>query len=284
MILQKLINKSYYSSIGYISSYEDLDKLEIYIHHNLPILKEFKNLIIVTNYDGDFQKSNKDLWRKYFPDCVLIDLEKNRGHSFGIADQENAIIDYCKENNIDWICKSAHDITLGEAVLNIDIPEDKDFYYLEGVGYGAFDNFQSHQFFNGDYFYPQTNFYFINTSKIDYLYDKDYVDKTYNYIQSLDDYSGSVWDYIQDWTCEDFLKKCVNRNNISKHHLVSPEEFHILLQIIGRYQVVDSSHKNILIEGICHFQNNEDPIMDLKLRKPRWHTEFTKSQKHLNNN
>ena len=83
MILQKLINKSYYSSIGYISSYEDLDKLEIYIHHNLPILKEFKNLIIVTNYDGDFQKPNEDLWRKYFPDCILIDLEKNRGHSFG---------------------------------------------------------------------------------------------------------------------------------------------------------------------------------------------------------
>ena len=61
MILQKLINKSYYCSIGYIGSYEDLNRLEVYINHNLPILIEFKNLIIVTNYSGDFQKENEDL-------------------------------------------------------------------------------------------------------------------------------------------------------------------------------------------------------------------------------
>jgi len=284
MILQKLINKSYYCSIGYIGSYEDLNRLEVYINHNLPILIEFKNLIIVTNYSGDFQKENEDLWKEYFPDCILIDLEKNRGHSFGIADQENAIIDYCKENNIDWICKSTHDITIEEYSLQLKIPENKDFYYLEGVGIGCFDEYKIKQFFNGDYFYPQTNFYFLNTSKIDYLYDKEYINETYNYIQNLDEYNGRVWEYIKDWTCEDFLKKCIIRNNITKHHLVSPEKFHILLQIVDNYRIQDSSHKNILIEGICHYHNPGKEILDLELKERRWHTEFMKSQNYLNSN
>ncbi len=139
MILQKLINKSYYCSIGYISSYEDLNRLEVYINYNFPILLEFKNLIIVTNYSGNFQKENEKLWKEYFPDCILIDLKENRGHSFGIADQENAIIDYCKKNHIDWICKSTHDVTIEEYVLHLEIPKNKSFYYLEGVGVGAFN-------------------------------------------------------------------------------------------------------------------------------------------------
>jgi len=285
MILQKLINKSYYCSIGYISSYEDLNRLEVYINYNFSILLEFKNLIIVTNYSGNFQKENEKLWREYFPDCILIDLKENRGHSFGIADQENAIIDYCKENNIDWICKSTHDVTIEEYTLHLEIPKNKSFYYLEGVGVGAFNKYPtSDNFLSGEYFYPQTNFYFIDTTKIDYLYDREYVDDTYNFIQNLENYSGRVWEHIEGWTCEFFLKDCVIRNNLSKHHLVPPTNFHILLQIIDKYRIQDSSHKNILIEGICHYHDYGKQIMDLSLNKARWHTEFIELQNYLNNN
>ena len=75
MNLKQLINKSIYGTIGYISSQDDLDTLESYILYNLPVLKEFKQIVIATNYGisdwHDLQKQRKknfELWRKYFPE------------------------------------------------------------------------------------------------------------------------------------------------------------------------------------------------------------------------
>jgi hypothetical protein len=79
MLLKSLINKSVYATNGYINSLDTLNKLEQYIVYNLSILKEFKQIVIATNYsDIDlFRNSNKELWTKYFPDCVLIDSHVN---------------------------------------------------------------------------------------------------------------------------------------------------------------------------------------------------------------
>jgi hypothetical protein len=54
MNLKQLINKSVYGTISYISSEDDLDLLESYILYNLPVLKEFKKIIIATNYKNYF--------------------------------------------------------------------------------------------------------------------------------------------------------------------------------------------------------------------------------------
>ena len=138
MLLKNLINKSVYGTIGYISSQDDLDLLEQYILHNLPVLKEFKQIIIATNYKNypEFVEENTQLWKKYFFNCIIIDLKINRGPNFGYCDLDDAIFDYCKENNIEWLCKSANDIILQEEILNKKIKE-ADFYYLNGIGYGG---------------------------------------------------------------------------------------------------------------------------------------------------
>ena len=265
MNLKQIINKSVYGTIGYISSQDDIDLLESYILYNLPVLKEFKQIIIVTNYKNypDFVEENTQLWKKYFPNCIIIDLQINRGHSFGIADSENAIIDFCKNNNIEWLCKASNDIIIQNEILEKQI-EESDFYYLNGIGYGGMIkyDFDFDKIIDEDFF-PQTNFYFINVSKIDYLYDKNYVNKTYNYIQSISDYNGKVWEYIEGWACESFLKQCVERNNLSKYHLVSKEKYHILLNVIKYNQIHDCSHKNIMVEGICHFQYNNQQIIQI---------------------
>ena len=264
MNLKQLINKSYYSSNGYIESLDSITQLEGYIMYNLPVLIEFKGHIIATTYktqSSELIEANHNLWKKYFPKCVFIDIPENRGHSFGIADSENAIIDYCKENSIDWICKSSNDVIFNSSILNKSILE-ADFYYLNGIGYGGMGkyNFDNQRIIDED-FYPQTNFYFINVDKIDYLYDKNYVNETYNYIQDLENYNGKVWEYIEGWSCEDFLKNCVNRNNLSKYHLVSPEKYIILLETIKNYQIHDCSHKNIMVEGVCHLHYPEKEIL-----------------------
>jgi hypothetical protein len=261
MNLKQLINKSVYGTIGYMSSQDDLNLLEQYILYNLPVLKEYKQVIVATNYKNypEFVDENTQLWKKYFPNCIILDSKINRGHSFGTVDLDDAVFNYCKENNIEWLCKSANDIILQEEILNKQINE-ADFYYLNGIGYGGIVqyNFNFDEIINND-FYPQTNFYFINVFKTDYLNDNKHIDEIYNKIQNISDYNGKAWEYGFK-SCEGLLQECVEKNNLLKYHLVSLKKYIILLDIIKSNNIHDSSHKNIMIEGICHFQYPNHPI------------------------
>ena len=263
MLLKELINKSVYGTIGYISSQDDLDLLEQYIVYNLPVLKEFKQIVVATNYGSPLQKENERIWNKSFPNCIILDSKVNRGHNHGYTDLDNLVFNWCKENNEEWLCKSANDVILQESILDKQI-EKADFYYLNGIGYGGMVkyDFDFGQIVEKD-FYPQTNFYFINVSKTDYLNNKQYLDETYEYIQNIPNYNGKIWEYIEGWSCEDLLKKCIERNKLSKTHLIPLEKYRILLQIIKDNNIHDCSHKNIMIEGICHFPYSNQSIIEI---------------------
>ena len=266
MILKDIINKSYYGSVGYISNLDDISRLEQYIIYNLPVLKRFINIITSTTYvdnNPELRIQLENTWIKYFPTSVHIDTGISRGHSFGAADNDNTIIDYCKSNNIEWVCKSANDIIIQELALE-QVIEDADFYYLNGVGWGGMINydFDFERIINKD-FHPQTNFYIVNTSKIDYLNDKKYLDDTFKIISIIPEYNGKIWEYIPGWSCEMFLKKCIERNKLSKYHLVPLNKYRILLEWVYEQNIHDSSHKNIMIGGICHFHNTDKNIIQI---------------------
>jgi hypothetical protein len=135
---------------------------------------------------------------------------------------------------------------------------------MNGIGYGGMVkyDFEFDKIIKKE-FYPQTNFYFINVEKIDYLNDKEYLDKTYQYVQSIPNYNGKIWEYIEGWSCEDLLKKCIERNNLLKFHLIPQEKYRILLQLVKTNNIHDCSHKNIMIEGICHFQYPNQQIIEI---------------------
>jgi hypothetical protein len=265
MKLKELINKSWYGNISYITKQEDIDLTEQYILYNLPVLIEFKNIVVATNYkeyNSTLADLNTQIWKKYFPECVTIDLTINRGHSFGYCDLDDAVFDFCKNHNIEWLCKSANDIVFKEELLNKEVGES-DFYYMNGIGYGGMVKYD----FNFDKivdedFYPQTNFYFIDVSKTDYLNDKDHVNEIYNKIQTLSDYNGRAWEYGFR-SCETLLKECIERNNLSKEHLIPKDKYLYLLSIVKTNQIHDCSHKNIMIENICHFPYPEQPIIEI---------------------
>ena len=263
MVLKNLINKSVYGGMGYISSQDDINLLEQYIQYNLPVLKEFKQIVIATNYGSPLQKENTQMWKRYFPNCILIDSKINRGHNHGYIDLENLIFDWCKENNKEWLCKVSNDIIIQEFILDKQVDE-ADFYYLNGIGYGGMIkyNFDFNRIINEN-FYPQGNFYIMNVSKCDFISDKKYIDKTYDYIQAIPNYNGKIWEYIDGWSCENFLKQCIERNNLSKYHLIPKEKYTTLLQLVKDNQIHDCSHKNIMIEGICHFQYHDQPIVEI---------------------
>jgi hypothetical protein len=266
MILKDLINKSYYGTIGHVSKEKDLEILNQYILHNFEILKEYKNIIVATNYSFSFfsssnlQDKNKELWLKYFPNAIIIDSPLNRGHNHGYTDLDNLIFNYCKENQIQWLCKSANDILLTQDIFNIKIIES-DFYYLNGISYKDLylSNFDYKELFIKRLF-PQTNFYFINVNKVDFLNDKDYLDETYIKIQQIPYYNGKIWEYIDGWACELFLKNCVERNNLNKMYLLDETTHNKLCDIIKKDQIGDPSHKNIMINGICHYHYTNNLI------------------------
>jgi len=271
MILKEIINKSYYGTISYIPNEKYFGILERYITYNLKVLKEYKGIIVATNYSNlELAEKNTILWKKYFPDCILIDLPKNRGHNFGTSDLDTSIFNYCKENNIEWLCKTSSDVLLESQVLDTYI-EESDFYYLEGIGYGglANNNFDKDKILN-EYFFPQTNFYIINVSKVDYLNEYDYIEKTYKEIQDIPKqvyesvFESKPWGPFPGWACEQFLADCVLRNNLTKYHLLPQEKYLILLELIEKFKIDDCSHKNIMLEGICHFHNIEDKVIILK--------------------
>jgi hypothetical protein len=267
MLLKNLINKSVYGTIGYIASQDDIDLLERYILYNLPVLKEFKKIVVATNYKNypEFTSENTQLWKKYFLNCVIIDLEINRGPNFGYCDLDDAVFDYCKENDIEWLCKSANDMIIQESILEKQI-EEADFYYTPSVGYSAL--FSPHNvdvkkvYDTSEYFYPQTNFYFINIFKINYLNDKDHVTEIYNKVQTVLDYNGKAWEYGFK-SCEVLLKECVEKNNLLNFNLISREKFNILLKLIKDNQMCDPSHKNIMIEGICHYPYIDQQVIEI---------------------
>jgi hypothetical protein len=263
MNLKQLINKSIYGTIGYISSQYDLDLLEQYILYNLPVLTEYKQIVVATNYGSEFQNENTQLWKKYFPNCIILDSEVNRGHNFGTADLDNMVFDWCKENNEEWLCKGANDVIFQESILDKEIKE-ADFYYLDGISYETLylNNFNPEKLLEY-YFYPQTNFYFIKVSKCDYLTDKQYLDETYEHSKSIPNYNGKIWEYIEGWSCENFLKNCIERNRLSKEYLLNLPQHKKLCEAIRMYQVGDPSHKNIMIDGICHFQFPNQNIIEI---------------------
>jgi hypothetical protein len=261
MILKELINKSWYGSIGYIENRDSIDLLGSYLLHNKPVLDEFEGHIFAFTYKELDDEYLETVISSVLPDALILYLEENRGHNFGTADLDNVVFNVCKDLEIEWLCKASNDIILQPEVLELPIQE-ADFYYMNGIGYGGMEKYK---FDNTkilfEYFYPQTNFYFINVSKTDYINNKEYLDETYNYIQSVDDYNGKIWEYIQDWTCEDFLVNCVNRNNLSKYHLIKPKTYIKLLELVKQHQIHDCSHKNILIDGVCHYQYPDKPIV-----------------------
>ena len=268
MNLKQLINKSYYGTIGYISSKEDFIILEQYIIYNSPVLKEYKNIIIATNYsDSKFIEENTLLWKKHFPECIILDSKDNRGHNFGTADLDNLIFNYCKKNNIKWLCKSSNDTLLLNKILDTPINSKHDFYFVNNVGVTGYlkhgvSNFTLKNI-NKELIYPSTNFYFINVKKTDYLNDEKYINKTYNDILNIENYNGKIWEYIPGWSCEAFLQKCIIRNNLKSSHLLPPSYYKKVINFIVSNKISDGSMKNLFLNGICHYHFPKQPVYEI---------------------
>ena len=260
MRFEEVVRSSAYGTIGYLERSHDLEVLERAVVHNLPVLRMFTQVIVATNYGGGsgsparaaLAAANLELWRGYFPDCIVLDSPRNRGHSIGTSDLDNLLFDHCKTAGIEWLCKSADDVLLSAPVLDIEV-EAADFYYLSAVSYAAMEQ----QGFDlarigAELFYPQTNFYLIHVSETDYLVDKELLDRSWAIVSRIPGYNGRIWEHIPRWSCELLLRTCVLRNGLTRRHLMDDTQFAELLTMVRDNAIEDCSLKNVTVNGICH--------------------------------
>ena len=140
MNLKKLINKSWYGSIGYIEDNATIDLFVTYLLYNKPVLDEFKNHIFAFTYktlDLDYLQASIET---IYPNASILTLDTNRGHNFGTADLDNVVFEFCKNNNGEWLCKASNDMIYNPAILDKKIGE-ADFYYMNGIGYGGMEKY-----------------------------------------------------------------------------------------------------------------------------------------------
>ncbi len=252
----EVVGRATYGATGFLAEAGDLGRLEAVILHNLPVLAQFREVLVATTYaDRDreaLSAANERLWRSYLPDVVLIDSIANRGHSIGTADLDNILFDACKASDTQWLCKSAIDVLLDELVLAIDV-EEAQFYFLNAVSYDAL---AQHDLdltpFTEGFFFPQTTFYAIDVTATDYLVDKAFLDRSWETVQRIPSYNGRIWEYLPGWSCENLLRLCVLRNELTTAHLITDEQWREVLRVIIDQRMTDCSFKGLSINGICH--------------------------------
>ena len=263
-----------YCSIGYISKPEDIELLERMLLYNYPVISKFNYIVAHHNCSNDAIKYLNDynsIWKKVFGDGVTVLPQiENRGHTFGTMDLDNSVVKYAKTLPIDFIYKSTNDILLDSQILNSNITDEFELYFLQGIGYTGlypvgFDiSLYIKKYLEPMYLYPQTNFYIISKN-VDYINDEVYVNTGYNHCRSLPNYSGRVWEVIQDFSSEHLLKQCIIRNKFKYKHLISDDTFTRLLTAVKEYKICDCSHKNIYIEevGVCHLHDINNPCINI---------------------
>mgnify|MGYP003587013232 FL=1 len=261
----EVLARSVYGTTGFIGAPGDLELLESRLVLNVPLLRQFECVVVASNFGPDdtgaLARGNRDLWRRFFPDCVILDSPANRGHSIGTADLDNLLFDHCKAAGHRWLCKSSNDIVLRGRVLDIPVVPAQ-FYFINAVSYDAI---AQHDFdldlFAGNFFYPQDTFWVIDVEATDQLVDKEFLDRSWRIVTAIPDYNGRIWEHMPHWSCELLLRNTVLRNHLSRCSLLSERQWLRVLELTVAERITDCSLKGIEVNGICHSQDLADPAI-----------------------
>ena len=250
-------------------------KLLSYVKFNKDWINEFDNIIFSTNGNKNVAEYFIDEFKQEYK-CkpTLLHNEENMGHTFGTIDNDTRIIEYLNNNliNAEYLWKFSGDVIANKTILDIEIDDSCDFFYINNVGSSSLLNQTENELLNDiiaqKYFYPQTNYYIVKHKKIQSWYpDRDTLNKCKKiYDQSTTNSMAYPWDILsgeqaglpekEGLCCEAYLAKTILESNLKKQNLVSAEDTKKLLALIKEHNIGDGSHKNMLytnIGGLCHY-------------------------------
>ena len=272
--ISKIISNSIIGFVDTIETESQISKSLQIFQHNLLWLCHFSEIVFSLN-------GKNNLCDRYIKEIESFDTKQkitllfsdNLNHTFGTFDNDSKIYKYCFANKqFSYVWKFSNDIIADESIFDVTIDDNYDFFYINNLGYAAFNNVSKEQLFdnikNQSYFYPQTNYY-IYKNKITHWY-PDYSEiirlKTLYEEIKKDHPDYYPWDAIQGCVCESMLAKTIIDNNLKPYHLLSDNETKKIIEAAYAYRIGDGSHKNIQysnIGNLCHYHFMNQPILKI---------------------
>ena len=272
--ISKIISNSIIGFVDTIETESQISKSLQIFQHNLLWLCHFSEIVFSLN-------GKNNLCDRYIKEIESFDTKQkitllfsdNLNHTFGTFDNDSKIYKYCFANKqFSYVWKFSNDIIADESIFDVTIDDNYDFFYINNLGYAAFNNVSKEQLFdnikNQSYFYPQTNYY-IYKNKITHWY-PDYSEiirlKTLYEEIKKDHPDYYPWDAIQGCDCESMLAKTIIDNNLKPYHLLSDNETKKIIEAAYAYRIGDGSHKNIQysnIGNLCHYHFMNQPILKI---------------------
>jgi hypothetical protein len=275
MKLKNIISDSIAAFVLTIEESKNVDKTLGYLRANMHWLENFTHILFSANGDRKYCDFLIDRFKQedFRPVPILVFAETNLGLAFGAMDLDRQIYEYCKgDPNVEYVWKFSMDVLANETILDIDIDETCDFFYVNNIGYAIFDKYtleEAHAaILDQTYFYPQTNHYIYRNNLPKWLPEhKDILNMKERYdLAKQENPACYPWDVLQGQdaglsegegcACEAYLAKTILSQDIKKQQLLSPEDLTKLLNIVHKHHVHDGSHKNFVFKnlgGLCHY-------------------------------
>tara|TARA_B100000287_G_scaffold392124_1_gene404279 strand:+ start:1221 stop:2147 length:927 start_codon:yes stop_codon:yes gene_type:complete len=238
-------------------------ELESRIQLNLPVFKEFKNIVVTYNKQNSVIKDNefdiiKNLYRKYIPNCIFISQNVNRGWIFGGADLFKNSFSYVRDNiDSDYVWFLTEDFFIDLKFLDVDFgDEDYDYFGLPFFGSGSIPKDKDiNEFikeYTDDYLIPQYNFQIIKTDAISFflMMESEEQDKKYKeWVQSSDGHDQRKYTI----GAERQLYHTIVENKLNCKLII--EDLRMLVKAVRDTNMQDGAHKNVYFVdyGLCHF-------------------------------
>lgn len=257
-----------------------------YMKLNAEWLKEFDKIIFCINGEKLMAEGFVSEFAKEYPNIVpTLIYRENLGHTFGTLDVDFATWEYAEQNpDIEYIWKFAGDTLANPSILEIEIDETCDFFYLNNFGCTDLKNYTKDELVKAildqDYLYPQTNYYFYKPQSIKRWYpDSNEILKLKEEYQKIltDNPEIKPWEALQGRSagfenqefvktnrpldiegcaCEAYLGYTALANNLKMQQLAPEESIKYIADLMEEHNLTDGSHKNFVFEkvgGLCHY-------------------------------
>lgn len=264
--LKELVEKTVPAFVITVNNQNDVLKFLEYVKVNSTWLSKFNEIILSANGEKPWCEHLPDELQPVIPGpkLTLLYSEPNLGHTFGIFDNDGKIFKYCQDKDYEYIWKFSADVLANDSILDIDIDESYDLFYINNVGYAAFAEHEGSKaklkdaIISGKYFYPQTNYYLVKNKIKQWCpsYEETLDLKQQYEAKKKNDPTITPWAAIQGCDCEHMLAKTVEVNNLKIKHLLDNDTLDRVLDLIAEHQIYDGSHKNVVYEkigGLCHY-------------------------------
>lgn len=277
MKLGDIVAESSFCSIGCITKEEDIETLRSYLLYNKPVISRFSKVIVAhtktDNVTNEQLEDYNEAWWDIIGGNLTVMCRNNYGHTFGFVDLDNTVLQASRQiDSIHWSWKSTNDVLLTENIFEVGLG-DADFFYLQGQGVTGVKTYYNNNVDlavdslgneDWDRFFPQTNFY-ITTTKTDNLISWDYFKNQYDKYTSDPEYGTKPQLEYKYMLAECVVRDFIKRNNLKTKHLIGKESYRKLINAILMYNIVDGSHKNVLLTecGVCHYHFKDNDVIEI---------------------